>query len=84
MGCRMHTRSLAFLSSADSVASEAPNDDELCLALASLPSEFSVLSFSLVYVFFSVHSNSLAHMNVNLPVVELEHHIYGMMDVGQA
>ena len=69
MGCRMHARSLASFSSADSVASkfclaEAPIDDELCLALASFI--------------------AIAHMNVNLQVVELEQHIiYRMMDVGR-
>ena len=47
------------------------------------PSEASFLSFSLVYALFSVHSASdqMQSLNVNLQVVELERHIYGMKDV---
>ena len=40
--------------------------------------------FSLVYVLFSVHGNSLGHVldtSVDLQVTELEQQIYGMMDV---
>ena len=49
------------------------------------PSEASFLSFSLVYALFSVHSASdqMQSLNINLQVVELEQHIYGMMDVGR-
>ena len=51
----------------------------------SPPSEASFLSFSLVYALFTVHSVSdqIQSLNVNLQVVELEQHIYGMIDVGR-
>ena len=68
MGCRMHAHSLASFSSADSVASK------FCLAEAPIDDELCLALASFI---------AIAHMNINLQVVELEQHIYGMMDIGR-
>ena len=85
----MHARRLASFSSVDSVASKfcllqllswGSDWQQTLFRSCHLPSE---ASFLLVYALFSVHSVSDQRLNVNLQVVELEQHIYRMMDVGR-
>ena len=52
-------------------------------SVSLLPPTLWSLSFCWFMLLLSVYSDSLAHMNVNLQVAELEWHIYRMMDVGR-
>ena len=52
-------------------------------SVSLLPPTLWSLSFCWFMLLLSVYSDSLAHMNVNLQVAELEQHIYRMMDVGR-